>query len=166
MSDYTLFEILIFLIPAVLALAGIGWRWLTPRVPEWAVRRLELAGREVVAAFAYTKQRYADEKRKRSTDGRLTDEERAEALAMTMRALREQISLDWLGQALARVFGVGGESAAEAWLERQVEAAVALAPTFPPPPPPPPPPGLVADPTEDSRRTAPRESRSRRSRAE
>lgn len=117
----TIADILVYVLPVLAVIAGAVWRYYAPRVPAWARERLALASREVEAVFYRVKQTYVDAKREASADGRLTEEERREALRLAMEELRAAVSLRRLGEALARIFGIGGEVAAESWLERELE---------------------------------------------
>jgi hypothetical protein len=124
--NVTIFDLLLAgILPVAVILAGLAWRAWRLHAPAWSRDIIAAAGAEVVAVYFRVKQRYVDEKKRLSDDGRLTDEEAREAMDLAMAELRGAVSLAALGAALARILGIGGESRAEQWLENQLEVLAA-----------------------------------------
>lgn len=87
---------------------------------EFLANTLARATTAVAVAVKATAQTYADALKDKAADGKLTDDEQKQAFMMAMDKAKSYVSL----AELAKAFGLGSDTAAEAFLADKVEAAV------------------------------------------
>jgi hypothetical protein len=107
---------------AIAAAMALGWllaKFVYPRVGDWADRTISRALSEVQDAVLEVSQTYADAIKSGKQDGKLTDEEAAEAKRRAIAIAKSNIGAKGLAR-LGRVLGIG----VDGWLGTKVEATV------------------------------------------
>ena len=125
MWEDVLLSIVDVLLPAVLALLGAllayGVAYVRTRTEAIKDERLRKAAndvKEVYASVQYVAQTYVDDLKAAKEDGKLTNEEKAEALSRAKQAFKTRMGQHALEQLAAVVGDI------EEWIRTQIEASI------------------------------------------